>query len=65
MSREWSARVICRASGDKNPQEDIKDLELASLFKKAQLLSDKQKETVKDFLSAFVLKQELTKKLTQ
>jgi len=51
--------------GHQNLSEDIKDLELATLFKKAQLLSDKQKETVKDFLSAFVLKADLTKKLTQ
>ena len=42
--------------GNRNLEDDIKDNELASLFKKAQQLSDKQKETVKDFLSAFVLK---------
>ena len=50
---------------DKNVEDDINDLELASLFKKAQLLSDKQKDTVKDFLSAFVLKADLTQKLSQ
>lgn len=50
--------------GHKTLDEDISDQELASLFKKVQLLSDKQKDTVKDFLSAFVLKADLTQKLT-
>lgn len=51
--------------GNKNLEDDIKDNELASLFKKTQQLSDKQKETVKDLLSAFVLKADLTQKLAQ
>ena len=42
----------------------VSDRELVSLFKKVQLLSDRQKDTVKDFLSAFVLKQDLKEKLT-
>ena len=42
----------------------ISDRELISLFNRVQLLSDRQKDTVKDFLSAFVLKQDLTEKLT-
>lgn len=41
----------------------VTDKELISLFKKVQLLNDKQKDTVKDFLSAFVLKMELKDKL--
>jgi transcriptional regulator with XRE-family HTH domain len=51
--------------GDKTIEDDINDNELATLFKKAQLLSGKQKDTVKDFLSAFVLKADLTQKLTK
>ena len=42
----------------------ISDRELISLFNRLQLLSDRQKDTVKDFLSAFVLKQDLKEKLT-
>jgi len=41
------------------------DGDLLNLFSKAQKLSDKQKETVKDFLSAFVLKADLAQKLAQ
>jgi predicted SpoU family rRNA methylase len=41
------------------------DNDLLTLFNKAQNLSKKQKETVKDFLSAFVLKADLTQKLAQ
>jgi hypothetical protein len=46
-------------------QTTIDDQDLLSLFNKAQQLSDKQKETVKDFLSAFVRKADLTQKLAQ
>lgn len=41
----------------------VNDKELISLFKKVQTLPDKQKDTVKDFLSAFVLKVDLKEKL--
>ena len=44
--------------------EEFSDRELISLFKKVQHLSNTQKETVKEFLSAFVLKQDLKEKLT-
>lgn len=53
------------AHGENKAQDTIEDADLLSLFNKAQSLSKKQKETVKDFLSAFVLKADLTKKLTQ
>lgn len=43
--------------------EQLDDRELASLFSKVQKLSNKQKDTVKDFLSAFVLKQDLKNQL--
>jgi len=45
--------------------DTLEDTDLLSLFNKAQKLSSKQKETVKDFLSAFVLKADLTQKLAQ
>ena len=51
--------------GDNKAQTTIEDSDLLNLFSKAQKLSDKQKETVKDFLSAFVLKADLTQKLAQ
>jgi hypothetical protein len=44
-------------------EADIDDRELVGLFKKVQHLSDRQKETVKDLLSAFVLTQDLKSKL--
>ena len=53
------------AHGENKAQDTIEDNDLLSLFNKAQNLSKKQKETVKDFLSAFVLKADLTQKLTQ
>jgi transcriptional regulator with XRE-family HTH domain len=51
--------------GDNKAQDIIEDIDLLTLFNKAQNLSKKQKETVKDFLSAFVLKADLTQKLAQ
>ncbi len=49
--------------GENKAQDTIDDNDLLTLFNKAQKLSEKQKETVKDFLSAFVLKADLTQKL--
>jgi len=51
--------------GENKAQDTIEDIDLLTLFNKSQKLSKKQKETVKDFLSAFVLKADLTQKLTQ
>ncbi len=51
--------------GENIAQDIFEDSDLLSLFNKAQKLSSKQKETVKDFLSAFVLKADLTQKLAQ
>ena len=42
----------------------IADNELLSLFNKTQQLSDEQKKTVVDLLSAFLLKANLTQQLT-
>lgn len=51
--------------GENIAQDTLEDSDLLSLFNKAQKLSSKQKETVKDFLSAFVLKADLAQKLAQ
>lgn len=53
------------AHGENMAQDTIEDTDLLTLFNKAQKLSKKQKETVKDFLSAFILKADLTEKLGQ
>jgi hypothetical protein len=47
-----------------NIDMQVSDKELISLFKKVQLLNNRQKETVKDLLSAFVLKADLKEKLS-
>jgi transcriptional regulator with XRE-family HTH domain len=49
--------------GQENIEDGINDKELASLFKKTQLLSDKQKQTVKDLISAFVFQKDIQKQL--
>jgi len=51
--------------GENIAQDTLEDSDLLSLFNKTQKLSSKQKETVKDFLSAFVLKADLTQKLAK
>jgi transcriptional regulator with XRE-family HTH domain len=50
--------------GQKNIEDDINDIELATLFKKAQLLSEKQKETIKDLISAFVFQKDIQKQFS-
>lgn len=51
--------------GENKAQNTLEDADLLNLFNKAQNLSKKQKETVKDFLSAFVLKADLAHKLAR
>ena len=50
--------------GEQSVETSISDQELISLFKGIQNLSDKQKDTVKEFLSAFVLKNNLKQQLS-
>ena len=54
------------AFGNKNQniEQTINDRELVSLFKNVQLLNDKQKDTVKDLLSAFILKNNIQQQLS-
>ncbi len=49
--------------GKNNIYPAISDRDLATLFKQTQSLNQKQKETVKDLLSAFILKVELKGRL--
>ena len=53
--------------GDKDQkiEQSIKDRELITLFKKVELLSDKQKDTVKELLNAFIFQKDLQQKLAQ
>lgn len=48
---------------DKKARVQIKDHELLKLFNKTQQLNEDQQKTVKDLLSAFLLKADLTQKL--
>ena len=48
---------------EQNIETAISDRELISLFKKIQLLSDKQKDMVKEFLSSYVIKTNLQQQL--
>ena len=49
--------------GEQNDADTINDKDLASLFVKTQLLTDKQKQTVKEFLSAFLFQNDVKKQL--
>lgn len=55
------------AYGDKGKvaEGSIDDRELLSLFNKTQKLSDQSKQTVKDLLSAFLLKKDLQQELVR
>jgi len=48
---------------EQNIESALTDRELVSLFKNIQLLSDRQKEMVKEFLSSYILKNDLKQKL--
>ncbi len=53
--------------GDKDQKIDqtIKDRELITLFQKVELLSGKQRETVKELLNAFIFQKDIQQKLAQ
>jgi len=48
---------------DEKVKNSLKDNELLNMFIKAQSLTNKQQDTVKDLLSAFLLKSDLQKNL--
>jgi len=61
----WSRSLAFPVNGrqDLKIQKTIKDRGLLNLFNKVQILSEKQKETVIDFLSSYILTNELKQKL--
>ena len=60
---EVSIDELVNGTSDNNAEKNINDRELLSMFKKVQLLNDKQKDTVKEFLSAFLFKTDIKQKL--
>ncbi len=60
---EVSIDQLVYGDQDNKAEQSIADRELLSMFQKIQLLSERQKETVKDFLSSYILKTELKQKL--
>ncbi len=60
---EVSIDQIVYGDQDNKAEQSISDRELLSMFKKIQLLSERQKETLKDFLSSYILKNDLKQKL--
>lgn len=48
---------------DERAKGSINDNELLTMFAKVQSLSNRQQDTIKDFLSAFILKSDLQKNL--
>ena len=49
---------------DERAKGSINDNELLTMFAKVQSLSNRQQDTIKDFLSAYILKSDLQKNLT-
>ena len=63
MAEALDVSIDTLVYGKNNIYPAITDRELTSLFKQTQLLNQKQKETVKDLLSAFILKVDLKGRL--
>lgn len=51
---EVSIDQLVYGDQDNKAEQSISDRELLSMFKKVQLFSERQKETVKDFLSSYI-----------
>jgi hypothetical protein len=60
---EVSIDQLVYGDQDNKAEQSISDRELLSMFKKVQLLSERQKETVKDFLSSYIFTNDLKQKL--
>jgi transcriptional regulator with XRE-family HTH domain len=54
---------LVKGDNKEQVQQSLKDMEMLNLFKQVQGLDEKQKDTVKDLLSAFILKADLQQKL--
>lgn len=61
---EISIDELAHSEQTEKMEQTIKDRELLAMFKKAQVLSDKQKECIKEFMSAFLLKADVQKNLS-
>lgn len=61
---EVSIDELVFGSMNERTQQNLKDSELLGMFQKVQTLATKQQDTIKDFLSAFLLKSDLQKNLT-
>jgi transcriptional regulator with XRE-family HTH domain len=59
-----STDTLIYGTQDEKVKNSLKDNELLNLFTKLQSLSNKQQDTVKDLISAFILKADLQKNLT-
>jgi guanylate kinase len=59
-----STDTLIYGTQDEKVKNSLKDNELLILFTKLQTLSNKQQDTVKDLISAFILKADLQKNLT-
>lgn len=55
-ANEVSIDQLVYGDQDNKAEQSISDRELPPMFQKIQLLNEHQKETVKDFLSSFILK---------
>ena len=60
---EVSIDQLVYGDQDNKAEQSISDRELLSMFKKVQLLSERQKETVKDFLTSYIFTNDLKQKL--
>ena len=49
--------------GNQSIEDNLQDSELINLFKRVENFDNNNKQTIKDLISAFVLKQELKQKL--
>ena len=65
ISKEPDVSIDELVFGDKHQkiEQTIKDREFISLFQKIKLFSDKQKETVKELLKAFIFQKDIQQKL--
>jgi transcriptional regulator with XRE-family HTH domain len=60
----FSTDILIHGTQGKKVKNSLKDNELLNIFIMAQSLTDKQQDTVKYLLSAFLLKSDLQKNLT-
>ena len=62
---EVSIDLLVYGNKEQKIEQAVKDAELINLFKKVEQLNDKQKDTVKEFLNAFIFQKDIQQKLAQ